>query len=331
MRGASRTLLAVAAAVAVVAVAGTADAQPTSDAAAAEALFEDGRALMKRGDLAAACPKLRESHRLDPAPGTALALGACWERSGRVASAHAAFLSAVELARVEQDRERAAVAEERVAALAPRLPRVRVQLAAADARLPGLVVLCDDAPTSGPIEAPWALDPGRHVVEVRAPGKRPVRVAFDAEESRITDVPIPALAEAPSSTSPEDRAAPAGEPRGGWSATRTAGAIVAGAGLVTVAVGAVFGIEALSDAAALDDLGYDANRSTCPASSLARCTATYDDATSSGTTSSILLIGGGALVVGGITLVVLGGDDEPTTATLVVAPGPGTLHAAGRF
>src|SRR5258706_13365787 len=39
------------------------------DPAAAEALFREGRALSDAGDIAGACPKFRESDRLDPAVG----------------------------------------------------------------------------------------------------------------------------------------------------------------------------------------------------------------------------------------------------------------------
>ena len=45
-----------------------------ADVAAAEALYREGRALMEKGDLDAACPKLAESQRLDPSSGTALNL-----------------------------------------------------------------------------------------------------------------------------------------------------------------------------------------------------------------------------------------------------------------
>ena len=64
----------------------SAGAEPR-DPAAAEWLFREGRALMKKGDFAPACAKLAESQRLDPAVGTLMNLAECEERIGRTASA----------------------------------------------------------------------------------------------------------------------------------------------------------------------------------------------------------------------------------------------------
>src|SRR5882672_2555090 len=55
--------------------------------AAADALFQEGQAALERGDLDIACPKLRESDRLDPANGTKLNLADCEEKRGHLASA----------------------------------------------------------------------------------------------------------------------------------------------------------------------------------------------------------------------------------------------------
>src|SRR5204863_10189231 len=64
------------------------------DAATAEALFREGRALMEAGNYKAACPKLEESYAQDPATGTLLALGICQERAGLTASAWATYSDA---------------------------------------------------------------------------------------------------------------------------------------------------------------------------------------------------------------------------------------------
>src|SRR5688572_24676732 len=64
----------------------TAAAQLT-DPAAAEALFQEGRRLLKIDEVLAACSKFDESLRLDPAIGTLINVAACQERLGRTATA----------------------------------------------------------------------------------------------------------------------------------------------------------------------------------------------------------------------------------------------------
>src|SRR5262249_56762420 len=62
-----------------------------ADEAAAESLFKAGTELVKAGDYAAACPKFAESQKQSPALGTLLALGDCYKRAGKTASALAAL------------------------------------------------------------------------------------------------------------------------------------------------------------------------------------------------------------------------------------------------
>src|SRR5204863_2674176 len=105
--------------------AGAAGAQ-SRDAAGAEWLFREGRALMKQGDLTAACPKLAESLRFDPAVGTLMNLAECEERQGRTASAWQRWGSAADQL-PSRDRRRE-TALERARTLEKSLARLAIKL-----------------------------------------------------------------------------------------------------------------------------------------------------------------------------------------------------------
>src|SRR5688572_3592069 len=111
-------------AAATLAAAGPARAQGRGvSIATAEALFREGTALLDEKKFAEACPKLAESHRLDPATGTLLALAFCHEGEGRLASAWAEFAEVAGRAREEGRTDRELVAREHAANLEPRLAR----------------------------------------------------------------------------------------------------------------------------------------------------------------------------------------------------------------
>src|SRR4051794_22044859 len=79
----------------------------------AEALFRDARDLLARGEFEAACPKLEESQRLDPAPGTEFNLARCYELTGRLASAWGAYADVAAITHAAGQSEREAHARER--------------------------------------------------------------------------------------------------------------------------------------------------------------------------------------------------------------------------
>src|SRR5690349_7929874 len=98
-------------------------AEPVSDATAAESLSEAATELLSQGFTTDACHKFRAAASLEPSASRFLAVGTCWERAGRTASAWQAYRRAGELATLgEPERELAArQGETRLAPLLTRL------------------------------------------------------------------------------------------------------------------------------------------------------------------------------------------------------------------
>src|SRR5262245_51435721 len=107
----------------------------------ADVLFEQAREEMRRGNYAAAYPKLLQSASIEPADGTLLNIIVCEERLGKLASAWRHARELVE--RLPDGDDRKPFAESTVAELSPRLPRVIVRLGASMSR--DTRVFLDDA------------------------------------------------------------------------------------------------------------------------------------------------------------------------------------------
>ena len=171
-----------------------AHAEPSStEAALASALFTDGRTLMDKGKFAEACPKLAESHRLDPGGGVVLALALCREAEGKTASAWVAFEDALAFAKRDKRDDRKATIEQHLDALRPMLSRFSVSMSDG-ARAQGAVVTLDGrALAEASLGVAFVVDPGEHLLLARAPGKAPFResiVIARAEEKSVTVPPL---------------------------------------------------------------------------------------------------------------------------------------------
>ena len=211
------------------------------DKATAQVFFEEGRALMEKGDVATACERFEQSRRLEAASGTLLNLALCHERAGRVATAWVTFHDALGAAVRDGRPDREAFAREHIDALRARLPRIVVRGETCEGcqlHLDGR--LLDRAA----IAIPTPVDPGAHRLVVRSPrgAESPATMASVREGEVITlDLPPP----------PAEAAAP--EP----SRTRQhAGIVALGTSAVALGVGTYFGVRALS-------LGSDAD-ARCP-------------------------------------------------------------------
>jgi hypothetical protein len=97
------------------------------DSAAAETLFQEGKALVADGKIAEACPKFEASFELDRSLGTLLNLADCLEQNAELALSFQRFGEAAKLAEAEGD-ERAAFARERRDALEAKVGRLSLKV-----------------------------------------------------------------------------------------------------------------------------------------------------------------------------------------------------------
>jgi hypothetical protein len=283
--------------------------------AMAEAFFQDGRALYEEGKYEEGCPKLAESHRLDPATGTLLALALCHEGQGKLASAWSEFVEVEGRARREGRADREKLAAERAAALRPRLSTLTVEVTADVAKIPGLAVRVDGVvvgAASYGVAVP--VDGGSHRVEAQAPGRAPWQGALEVKaELDAARVAIPELSLAAPETKTKPGAASSSESGGAKKSgkgMRTVGLITAGVGVVALGVGGGLALGAKSD--------YSKARAKC--SGLDCEQGPYDDiqkAQKQGTIATILVAGGGAVFATGAVLWLLSPsepDEKPRAA-----------------
>lgn len=300
-------------------------ASEPGDKSAAEALFRGGRSLMEQKKFAEACPKLAESQRLDPAAGTLMNLGRCYEGNHQTASAWVTFTEAAKAAAARHRDDWRATALARVRALEPKLATMII-VVAEEARAAGLVVKRDASEVREP---EWGIaipvDAGAHEIAASSPGHVAWSKSVSIVDGDRVTVAVPALADAPAEkTAPLDGrgAAAAGDAdaatgarddaHGPW---RTIGIVAIGVGAAGLVTGSVTGL--LASAA-----GKDADR-MCPSSP---CTDRGGlDASSRAhalaAVSTASFIAGGVLAAGGIAFVLWdGGSHGANRSRAAAAP-----------
>lgn len=156
--------------------------------AEADAAFERGRQLMKDGDYAAACEAFEASLKFEHTTGTLYNLGLCHERLGKLATA---YTELKQVAATDTNKGRAADAAKRVAAIEPRLTRMRLAIAEP---APGLVVERDGLDVTALVGQEVPVDPDAYTFTASAPGRKTHTQQVDLRrESATIDVAIPAL------------------------------------------------------------------------------------------------------------------------------------------
>jgi hypothetical protein len=294
--------------------------------ATAEALFQAGRDAVDRGDWPTACARFEESHRIEPAAGTVFNLANCREQLGQVATAWQEFQEAKQ--RLPPGDDRIAVCDARIAALAPRLPRLTLELASAAA---GATVTRDGVELgAGSFGLALPLDPGKHTIVVRMSGHQErlyeVALVESEQKSLVVDTGPPEQAAPATAPDPQASASPADDgASGGGSSMRTVGLVIGGVGVAGLAVGAVTGALVLEQKGIVED---ECVNKLCSAAGIQA----GDDGKRWSTISTVAFTVGVVGVAAGVTLI-LTAKDGSETARVGVRTGPGSaaLELGGSF
>lgn len=291
-----------------------ADVAPSASGASAEDLFQQARVLVEQGHYEEACPKLEESHRLEPAVGTQFNLADCYEHVGRTASAHATFLKVAAIARAAGKFEREKLASERARTLEPALAKVQLTVKAS---APGLELRLDDVPIARQDwQAPFPVDPGSHRVVASAPDHRTFEATVVAKASSTAELDVPELVDLHPAV-----VAPPPQPS---SSQRTLALVTGGAGVIALGVGATFGILSLSHHSNAESAcASDVYQFRCPTEDGA---SEWNSARTTGNVSTIGFVAGGVLLAGAAVL----WFTAPRSHTRVGASASGII-AAGTF
>lgn len=310
-------------------------AQQAAELATAEALFDDGLRLMREGQYEQACPKFEQSLEIDTGIGATLWLADCYEKSGRLASAWTTFRQAAWLAQQGKD-ERQRVAQDKLEALEPRVPKLTVEVAKGGERS-DLKVSRDGvevAPEAWGVSIP--VDPGKHEIVAESPGREPWRTTVTLREGEQRNVSIPLLARRvskPTSQAGLGSAAPSQHDTGAHASGRAQAWVgwgLVGLGAVSMGVGGYYGLQAK---AKFDDSKAGCSGNVCsPEGGLLR-----SEAQDAANRSTLLFAVGAAVAVGGGVTLLLAPDaadpaaDKGVALVPTVGPSAGGLAAAGRF
>lgn len=270
------------------------------DPAAAEALFAEGRAAMKRGDYTSAYAKFTESETLDPtAVGTLLNLAECEEQLGKLASAWQHLRQALD--QLPPSDDRVAYASSHAASLEARLPKLKIHLA--PSAPPTTRVRRGDIEVgAGSFGVALPADPGSYDVVATASGFMSRHFPVSLRVGEVTDIEVDVGAPLGIATS-----AP-------W---RTVGFSLGGAGIAGLVVGTATGVLAIERN---NTVKSDCSGGSCPTSD--GVTAAHQGQTFA-TTSTATFIVGGALVAAGVILVLTHprrGSTSPSSGSSAATP-----------
>lgn len=311
-----------------------------AQSAEAEALFREGRQLLKQGKLADGCDKIAASERAESSVGTLLNLGDCREKQGKLATAWAAFKQAEAMARrAGDDEKRQAEAARRADKLEPRMSNLVIVVARP---IEGLVVRRDvERIDQGAWNTPLPVDPGSYTIAAEAPGYKSWHLAVTVAAGQKRQVvtvpalePAPVISEPPAVREPEkpvvtvmpvEHEAPTPVAHGTWSTMRQVAVVAGVTGAVALGTGVYFGIRAR-------DLDNQAN-AICPKTMCGDPAglALNDRAKTAAGRANILYAAGAVSLATGVVLWLVGAPSSGPAVSASVGHDHAGVTYAGRF
>lgn len=297
----------------------------------ATALYQEGADLASQGKWAEAREKFQAAVALRATPVGLFNLAQAERNLGLLASAKRHFVSARSLAEREGADDVRRLADDALANVAPRVPRLALKLPADAAKVEARV---DDRPAEI-VEGELELDAGSHRVTITAAGEKPfVRqiVAVDGER-QVLVVRFERTRPAPPPAPPPKPRAPGPEPE------RAGGApvgplILSGVGVASLVVGAVFHVRRNDK---LDEAAAGCTRTgggwSCPAS--LEDDPTHQDLKDQAEKAELWRnvafgVGAGALVAGGVWWA-LGSSSEGRSRSVAVSVQPTSARVRWSF
>jgi hypothetical protein len=316
-----------------------------AQSAEAEALFSEGDAKLKAGQIGEACDAFEASNRLEARAGTLIRLGECREKNKQLASAWSAYKDA--LTRVK-DPKKKAIATAKVAELEPKLSYLTLSVPDTSKR-EGLAITRNGQPFDSVL---WnraiPINGGDYAISATAPGRSEWKttVTVPVEKGKVT-VTVPALDEAGKVTpapTPLPTAAPTPQPAptpiaqpapidegpttSRWTGKRKIALVLAGVSAAGFVGGAVLG----SRAAGLKNDAY----ALCPDPGVPCADATnanelLTSARSKARTANIAFGVGAATAIGAAVLWFIGAPESSSNVAVVPINGGTALAVGGSF
>lgn len=270
----------------------------------AKAAYVKGKALMSKGDYAAAAEQFEKADELVPGAAPKYQIAVCYDKLGDAAKAVAAYKNFISSNPGEKYADRVVAAGKRVAELEKQLVG-KVTLVITPAALPGQAITVDGNPVEG---TELELEPGEHTIIVTADGHTPVTQTVNVQAGEPLDVAVtlqPETADVPPPPPPEEVDEGGSTPGMGL---RVAGYVTFGVTVVGGVLTGVFGAMALSSASDFKD---------SPSNDLA------DDTENQALLADVFLgVTGAAAIATGLLLYFgyTADDDSGDTATNVLVP-----------